>query len=988
MSDNILFPGYIRREEEQEILKAAEDVNGDQKTRALILYGPGGIGKTSIVRQLARSRPSDTSTIWINPIDVDDTDYWLLSNLERRIVEQLDPEVRYFSPYLEYLSRLPIYMRADSGYSTIVSHLGRIKRVFIECYDNLIRDTGKSVVIVFDTVEAIRGTYLLLTLTQWMKTLPATLFILSGRPVSEDRGVPDPILNELRDPHQNIPVTTIFLGGFTETAAYNYLDESPIAVALTDEEKIKLVLLTRGHPLWLAFTISYLHEKGIPEEAGNELSKIRTIMPFHGKMTPAGDRLYDAFRRHLVAPYREADFWHEADKRLAVAREGVNRTIWGQLMADLPLEEGQADSDVIWQRLLNRPWIRQRANGRYVTLHDAVAEELALRIIPLHDQDQQWRRGLWSRIAGIYDQLIEEPEREFIQLRTAFEARLRAIDESTYEPGGQRRPLEEESGLLREAAELDVRKRDLDRFKTEQFYYRLLSDFPRGTQRFLELFGQADREHDVLFRDLLALEIQRFLPGEADPYTFNDIIKMVILDFHDWLPDHAQTYIEIGIAMAGYLTRNEQPRAAVELVGRLPTGEANLAQRFRLSILQGNAYMRIPGHVQAGLPLFRRAETLASEFDQTSGERQKRLAEAQKELGFYYRNRGLWKDADRAYRKAREAISDALSIRGLDQDREELASIQANWAYVKGLGGLFRDGINLVDSAIAVRHRLGKHQEEGTSWSVAGEIYRYERRFQKAWHAYSIAEQIFETARNWYWLGVIYQEQAICLFQAIDDDVVFGPGIDPLTEAKRLVTRSLGICRDAAIRNYPSALNRAGRIFGAEDFDVGLSYLTESIEEAQRLADGWFWFAGLVEYVELSYRAWVTTHRNDYRTQISARTDDIKQAMSEYHFPDLRGRWNVVLGHLALHDWEVSRDAGSLSTALMNYKQGFEAIAEGGHVGSSGTSVIPGAFKIFGDLFRLLPSDIRTEWYEELRRAWMSHEDASTLLLPRLEELY
>ena len=882
MSYNIPFPGYIRREEEQEILKATEDVSADHKTRALLLYGPGGIGKTSIVRELARSTTTDTSTIWIDPIDVDDTDYWLLSNLERRIVDQLDPEGRYFGPYLEDLSRLPIYTRADIGYDTIVSHLGRIKRVFIDCYRDLIRNTGKSVVIAFDTVEAIRGTYLLLTLTQWMKTLPATLFILSGRPVPDDRGIPDPILDELKDPHQQIPVTTIYLGAFTETAAYDYLDESPIAVGLTDEEKTKLVLLTRGHPLWLAFTISYLHEKGIPEEAGNELSDIRRMMPFHGQMTPAGQRLHDAFRRRLVSPYREADFWHEADKRLAVAREGVNRIIWERLMADLPLEEGQADSDVIWQQLLDRPWIRPRANGRYVTLHDAVAEELALRIIPLHDQDQQWRRGLWRRISVIYDQLIEEPEREFIRLRTAFEARLRAIDESTHRPDGHRRPAEEESGFTREAAGLDVSKRDLDRFKAGEFYYRLLSDFPQGSQRFLDLFDQAKREHDVLFRDLLALEMQRFLPGEADSYAFNDIIKEVTREFHGWLPENAQIYNDIGIAMADYLIDKEQPRTAVDLAGRLPTGQADLLQRFQLSILQGNAYMRIPGYVQAGLPLFRRALALAGEFDTVSGDRQRHLAKAHKELGFYYRNRGLWKEADGAYRQAREAISEALSSRGLAEDREELASVQTNWAYVKGLGGLFRDGVNLVESAIAVRHRLGKHQEEGTSWSVLGEIYRYERRFQKAWQAYSAAEEIFETSRNWYWLGLIYQEQAICLFQAIQDDITLDSVGDPLTEAKRLITRSLGICRESAVRGYPSALNRAGRIFGAEDFDAGLGYLVEGIEQARRLADGWFWFASLVEYVELSYRAWVETGRDDYRNQISVRTDDVKQAMSEY----------------------------------------------------------------------------------------------------------
>jgi tetratricopeptide (TPR) repeat protein len=392
--------------------------------------------------------------------------------------------------------------------------------------------------------------------------------------------------------------------------------------------------------------------------------------------------------------------------------------------------------------------------------------------------------------------------------------------------------------------------------------------------------------------------------------------------------------------------------------------------------------------VKAGLPLFLRALSLANEFDIASGERQRRIAEAYKELGFYNRNLGLWDDADKAYEQARAAISEALSIRGTDEDREELASIQTNWAYVKGQGGLYRAGANLVESAITVRHRLGKHQEEGISYSVRGEIYRYERRFQMAWQSYSIAEEIFEAQRNWYWLGLIYQEQAICLFQARQDEISLAPDGDQLAEAKRLIIRSLGICRDAAVRGYPSALNRAGRIFGEEDPDAGLGYLAEGVEQARRLADGWFLFASLVEYVELSYRAWVKTGRDSYRNQIPAKADDIRQAMSEYHFPDLRGRWYVLLGHLAIHDWDASRDSSYLATALTNYKEGFEAIAQGGYVGSSGTAMIPATFETFGNLFGRLPPDVRAEWYEELRHAWMNQEEASTLLLPGLEELY
>ena len=32
--------------------------------------------------------------------------------------------------------------------------------------------------------------------------------------------------------------------------------------------------------------------------------------------------------RRLLAPYQETDFWHEALKRLAAVRQGVNEPMW------------------------------------------------------------------------------------------------------------------------------------------------------------------------------------------------------------------------------------------------------------------------------------------------------------------------------------------------------------------------------------------------------------------------------------------------------------------------------------------------------------------------------------------------------------------------------------------------------------------------------------------------------------------------------------
>ena len=179
MNDENLFPEYIPRDEEQQILEEAAKVGADRQSRAVLLYGSGGVGKTSLVRKLARTSAVDPLTVWVDPVDVDDSDYWISSNLEQHVIQRIDPDNKYFAPYLEYLSRLPTYTRPRVGYETVVSHLVRIKQVFVECYQRFTSDSGKTVVMVLDTIEAIRGIYLLVTLTQWIKPLPSTLFLSS-----------------------------------------------------------------------------------------------------------------------------------------------------------------------------------------------------------------------------------------------------------------------------------------------------------------------------------------------------------------------------------------------------------------------------------------------------------------------------------------------------------------------------------------------------------------------------------------------------------------------------------------------------------------------------------------------------------------------------------------------------------------------------------------------------------------------------------------
>ena len=996
MTEENIFPAYIPRDEEREILDAVNLLGQDRQSRAVLLYGRGGVGKTQLVRALAERHSADGMIAWLDPIDVDDTEYWLLSNLEETVARRLDPEDRHFGPYRAYLTQLPSYTRTQASPETVVSHLGRIKQVFTECYKNFIAESHRTVVLTFDTVEAIRGMHLLPTLSQWMKMLPSTLFILSGRPIPADSEGEDLIQRELEDPYQGIPFTIVQLGEFTRQAASEYLEKSHITAGLGAKERMKLVLLTRGHPLWLALTVSYLNTKGLPEEVEMSLKDIEWNMPYDREMTEKGGQLGESFRHRLVAPYRETDFWSEAVKRLAVVRQGVNEPIWRQLMVDRPFPPEVTSWGEAWDRLLEIPWIRQRANRRFVTLHDAMAEQLAQRVIPVNDQDGGWRRNLWQRVIDIYGAQAEGKEAELAEQRAALDRRFAPHDRLP-----RRIEQYDESSLGRafveEAAKLEAGKRELDQLKTVRLVYQGLTNFAVGCAEFLRLLEAAKDERDVLFQELLAMAVERFLPESVDTRVFDNLISGVINEFRHWLTsEQPGVYLEISLSLADYMITTEQPDRAVRLLERLPTADASVDQLYRLNNLLGNAYLRLPGQVREALPRLRRALALAEGTELASADRHRLIAKAHKELGFYYRNVGLWQEADRAYGQARDAISIALTTRGSDDDRAEMSSIYNNWAYVKGLGGSYRDGSNLIESAITVRKRLKMRLEEGISQSVRGEVYRYQQRFQRAWEAYSTAEYIFDEQRSMPWLGMVYQEQAICLFQAAEDGVDLERGSDAMARARDLVSRSVTICRDQHVRGYPSALNRAGRIYGKEDPDVGLRYLAEGIEQAHALSDGWFWFANLVEYAELSYRAWIETARSDYRDGIDrqapiidqAMTEYIDEAIYEYQYPDLRGRWDIVCGHLAIRDWLATRDDGLLGSALRAYIQGFGLIAQGGHVGSSGTSVIPGEFETFGKLVAQLPPDIQASWREALRHAWRELEEGSTQLLARLEELY
>jgi len=184
-------------------------------------------------------------------------------------------------------------------------------------------------------------------------------------------------------------------------------------------------------------------------------------------MTAAGQRLHEDFQRQLMARTRI--------RLLARGRQAARGDPAERQPADVagahagrPLPEGIGsvdDSDPAAAHALDPA----AANDQYVTLHDAVAEELALRIIPLQDQTGTAARAVAAGRGFLRG--TGEPSRRPGQAagrgpRRRLEPvneRLQAAPDST--------ASDEEAALIQDVTVQDARSRELGQFRAAQIYY-------------------------------------------------------------------------------------------------------------------------------------------------------------------------------------------------------------------------------------------------------------------------------------------------------------------------------------------------------------------------------------------------------------------------------------------------------------------------------------------------------------------------------------
>lgn len=976
---------FGRRKELDMVLELAAPCD-DRRSAVILIEGPGGIGKTMLLRQaMAEVRARYPSVRCVEPLDMDDTAHRVASNTGMSIATALSEKrfSRYINANLKYQG-----LEAEKlDPETVRFFLTLGDQYFAADYISYAKK--HRIAIFVDTIEAIRGTHIWFYFLRMMAVLPNTLFVLAGRPKSQLLNSTESLGDEIeRFQHmEHIGPTNVrhrVLAGWPEAEASDFARSTELGSRLPQADLNKLLRLSRCRPLHLTLalelprprrlavleSITDVELKEIPLykgelEAPCEVDRTSPPDVTADDLSERGKKLVETFERELLLHFAGADPMAQTMRRLAHVRRRLNEAMYQQV---LNFEPPIADAPT-WRNLRNQPWIRRRADN-FISLHDIVSELIQQHIWPIRDRDGSERRRLSRDSVQLYDVLLQEQRSTLERLDVDYDGTLQQINDRLE---GTRQVIIDAVGddlavrLNRIHKAILETNRETWVLEAERLYYMLDVDLRRGYQDFIKGFDRASNQGQLIVREMILSEMEGFAGRFSD--------------------DSEERY-QIGVRQIDAAIDDNLLTKASETVALLQRNERSDRQRYELLNWLGNIYIRMPGEANAGLSYFEQAATLAEQSESLKN----RIGEALRELGWAYRQLGRWQEAAEKYREA--LVSTKLADRGIR------AQILRNLAYVETLIGNYDEAAYFIHSSLDFRRDQHDILNLGKDLSVLGEISRYQRQFEKAHEAYDEAIGLFNEAGALGWQGLVEQEKAICLIQESAEP-------ESIKEAQRYISSALYLCHEFSPRSYASALNRAGRIEVADidhnqpgkrtlsDYNRAFDRFFEGLEAAQRVQDNWFEIANAIEYAELALRLWEKTGSSTYRERIFAHQDIIEAKEKDVHlgFPDLFGRWHLIKGHVAAREGVRARKVvpdravQQWNTALEEYGTGFSLIAKG-YFGSHGIPAIPRESAKLRQHISKLPKKVALEWCEHLEEQWGRDAGKSVLLLALVEDIY
>lgn len=936
-----------RHSEIEQIVQVATKPLPQNQSQVLLIEGPGGIGKSMLIQQAASELRRNYPTVaCVGPLDLDDTDYRLAANMGLAVVRDLGQD--NFPDYLENLRKYQGKQLDQLDSSNILIHMALGDNVFVREYQEYAQ--RQRVVIFADTVEAIYGTHIWSYFMRMIAALPNTLFVLAGRPHgqlgNQTRRLSDETNRFARMPNIGAEnVHLINLSGWSKQEAQEFVHQTIGANKLSKDDLLELLHLSRCQPLHITLAIETIRRMSVFEQKDIiENTPLHKAINGHdnesfdakppdisiAELPDRGKELVSQFDRELLLHLSDTRPLSRVMRRMAHLRRRLNKEMYARVVAFNPPIQEAPD----WETIIKQPWVRHRADN-YITLHDIVGELLREHIWSRRDSAGEKRMSLSKQTVTLYEDLIREQRVELGRREAEYKQRLEEYNALTGD-GKHEREFVRVTKLYQQMLDLN---RVIWATQAEQLFYILDADLMSGYKAFIAAFDKAGKQGQIIAREMFLIEMETFVTAFSAG---------------------GDEYYEVAIRQVDAAIDDNLLAKAQEIVDTLWQAYNQPQHKYQILKRQGNIYLRIPGRAAEGLKAFEAAAKVEGIAGETKGE-------ILREIGWANRQLGHWKTAARDYQNALDDTP--LNNQALR------ALINKNLAYVEALVGEHDAAETFIASALEYFRSQDDQIALGSSLSIQGEVYRYQKKFTEAYRAYDEAQAIFTNVGNSSWLGLVQQEKAICLVQ--EDSQTH------LDEAYRYIQNALYLCREHRVRDYAAALNRAGRIYILrKNYVQAFESFKEGIEVAEAAQDNWFLMANCAEHAELAFKRWYETKDSSYQSKLMQHQEliEAREKTGEFAFGDLFGRWHLVKGHAAwfrgLQHHELGESEKAVQQwqeALDEYAVGFPLIARG-YYGSHGIQAVPREGDLLNKHIMQLPIAEGKRWCEELNQRWRAEK--------------
>lgn len=476
MPEQERFPKFIGRKQIIDDVinfsKLSEEIS-----RITIIYGEGGIGKTTILLKLKEIYNSSNEFLCSSIIDFSQLTYRTRIAIMNEVCK-INPHK--FDTYQKKLEDLHKFERnRESKQPGLRLHLLReLEQAFLSNLQSIIT-VGFKIILFFDTCEYIFSSGIMDFLLKIAANTNNLHIILAGRQprVNNNQKTEEFFIAKFSEfglIKRNYQI--IQLSGFEKNEIDEYFSQSVDGKTIDNEMRNKIRLLTNGIPIKIVLSIEWLR-RGINISDITEYSYVE-LEELSKKDSQKFKEIYNEFELELVDKIRilqspiDDILLKMAHVQLRFNKELLNRLIQNHIKAS------------VMDELKSLPFIKFIPDQDYFKLHDEFARLLNEYIWPRRDAAGLSRKELNAEVLKYYDDKINEFQNRYDENPT------------------------HENDL------------ELKSFQIEQIYYQLGLDFVKGFKDFDELFDDFRIKRQEELADL-AVQIVKRYPKQLTPLAEN-----------------------------------------------------------------------------------------------------------------------------------------------------------------------------------------------------------------------------------------------------------------------------------------------------------------------------------------------------------------------------------------------------------------------------------------------------------------------------------